>query len=157
MRKVETHSANHRKEQDRVMGFCTVVNCIDGRVQLPVIRHLQIRFNVEHVDSVTEPGANLVLASHADQASVQSILKRVGISVKKHASVGIVLVGHHDCAANPATEKEQQQHLIAGVEFLCLHYRGMPIIGLWVDENWEVKEVVSSEQAAAADAAKRRG
>lgn len=139
------------------MSFCTVVNCIDGRVQLPVIRYLQVRFNVEHVDSITEPGPNLALASQADQASVQSILRRVSISVEKHASVGIALVGHHDCAGNPATDKEQQQHLIAGVEFLRLHYREMPLIGLWVDENLGVEEVVSSEQGAAADAAKRRG
>ena len=38
------------------MSFCTVVNCMDGRVQLPVIRYLQDRIEVLYVDSVTEPG-----------------------------------------------------------------------------------------------------
>lgn len=137
--------------------FCTVVNCMDGRVQLPVIRYLQRRFNVEYVDTITEPGPNLIMASQADRAVVQSILRRVRISVEKHASVGIALVGHHDCAGNPAKEEEQLQHLIDGVAFLQLHYGKIPVVGLWVDANWKVKEVINSEQGAAADAATRRG
>jgi len=95
--------------------FCTVVNCMDGRVQLPVIRYLQRRFNVNHVDTITEPGPNLILANQDDKAGVQSILRRVQISVKKHESVGIALVGHHDCAGNPTQEEEQRKHIIDGV------------------------------------------
>jgi carbonic anhydrase len=137
--------------------FCTVVNCMDGRVQLPVIMYLQRRLNVEYVDTITEAGPNLIMASQADRTVVKSILRRVRISVEKHASVGIGLVGHHDCAGNPAKEEEQLQHLIDGVAFLRLHYGEIPVVGLWVDANWKVKEVVNSEQGAAADAATRRG
>ena len=132
------------------MSFCTVVNCMDGRVQLPASRYLQARFNVDYVDSSTEPGPNLILSSQTDESLVQSILSRISISVEKHASVGIALVGHHHCAGNPATKEEQQQHLIAGVRFL-LQFHEIPIIGLWVDENWEVNEIVSSEQRAGLD------
>ncbi len=88
---------------------------------------------------------------------VQSILRGVRLSVDKHASFCLALVGHYDCAGNPAKEDEQLQHLIDGVAFLRLHYREIPVIGLWVDANWKVKEVVNSEQSAAADAASRRG
>ena len=84
------------------MNFCTVVNCMDGRVQLPVIRYLQDRFNVEYVDSVTEPGPNLLLAERTHEDMVQSILRRIRISVEKHSSVAIALAGHHECAGNPA-------------------------------------------------------
>jgi hypothetical protein len=114
---------------------------MDGRVQLPVIRYLQGRFNVEHVDSVTEPGPNLLLAKKTDEDVVQSILRRIRISVEKHSSVAIALAGHHDCAGNPATQQEQKLHLIAGIEFLRRQYPNTPIIGLWVDEKWEVHEV----------------
>ncbi len=124
--------------------FCTVVSCLDGRVQLPVIRYLQRRFNVAYVDTITEPGTNLILARQEDRDVVQSILRRVCISVEKHASVGIALVGHYDCAGNPAKEEEQLQHLMDGVAFLRHHYGEIPVIGLWVDAHWEVKEVVSS-------------
>ncbi len=69
--------------------FCTVVSCLDGRVQLPVIRYLQRRCNVAYVDTITEPAPNLILARQEDRDVVQSILRRGRISVEKHTSVGI--------------------------------------------------------------------
>ena len=123
------------------MSFCTVVNCMDGRAQLPVIRYLQERFNAEYVDTITEPGPNLVLAKRTDEDLVQSILRRINISVEKHSSVGIALAAHHDCAGNPATQEEQKQHLLAGIEFLNLKYPHIPIICLWVDGDWKVHEI----------------
>ena len=44
------------------MSFCTVISCIDGRVQLPVITYLQNRFGVKFVDNVTEAGPVGVLS-----------------------------------------------------------------------------------------------
>ena len=84
------------------MSFCTVINCMDGRVQLPVIKYLQKRFNAEHVDSITEPGLNLILAKQSNVNIVESVFNRLKISVDKHASVGIAVAGHHGCAGNPA-------------------------------------------------------
>lgn len=125
-----------------IVCFCTAVNCMDGRVQLPVISYLQERFTVEHVDSITEPGPNLILAKRTDEDLVRSILRRIDISVENHKSVGLALAGHHDCAGNPASQEEQKQHLAAGVEFLRLRYPDIRIIGLWVDKHWKVHEIV---------------
>ncbi len=133
------------------MSFCTVINCMDGRCQLPVIKYLCQRFNVDYVDSITEPGPNLILAKQTDKVLIQSILRRVRISVDKHSSVGIAIVGHYDCAGNPAGEEEQHQHIVAAVEFLRAQYPEIPIIGLWLDEEWKIHEVVNSEQGAAPD------
>jgi len=123
------------------VSFCTAVQCMDGRAQLPVIRYLQDRFHVDYVDSVTEPGPNLILAKRSHETLVQSILNRVNISVEKHGSVGIAVAGHHDCAGNPAGREEQKQDIIAAIEFLGNQYRDTPVIGLWVDENWRVHEI----------------
>lgn len=131
------------------MSFCTAVNCMDGRVQLPVITYLQDRFKVEHVDSVTEAGPNLILAKRTHEDEVQSILRRISISVERHSSVAIALAGHHECAGNPVTQQEQKQHLVAGIEFLRHQYRNIPVIGLWVDEKWRIHEIVNREQGAA--------
>ena len=84
------------------MRFCTAINCMDGRVQIPVIQYLKDRFDADYVDAVTEPGPNRILAEDADTRIRQSIDRRVGISVEGHGSVGIAVVGHHDCAGNPA-------------------------------------------------------
>ena len=124
------------------MQFCTVINCIDGRVQLPVIKYLQKRFNVEYVDSITESGINLVLAESEDPVLVRTIIDRVTISVEKHDSVGIAVVGHHDCVRNTASKNDQTIHTKKAIEFLREQYENIKIIGLWVDENWDVHEVV---------------
>lgn len=125
------------------MSFCTVVNCMDGRIQIPVIKYLQKRFNVKYVDSVTEAGPNLILAKRDKKALVNSILSRVQISVEKHGSVGIAVVGHYGCAGNPAPKEEQIVHIQQGVEFVRREYPGLEVIGLWVDENWKVHDIAS--------------
>ncbi len=114
---------------------------MDGRIQLPVITYLQKRFDAKYVDSITEPGPNLILSKQTDSYLVESILKRLKISVEKHKSVGVAVVGHYDCAGNPAKKDEQIQHIEESIRHIRKQYEELEIIGLWVDENWEVNEV----------------
>ena len=130
------------------MGFCTAINCMDGRVQLPVIKYLQERFGAEYVDAITEPGPNLILTEQKDSSLVQSIFKRLVISVEHHDSVGIAVVGHHGCAGNPSSKDDQISQVQQAIHLLRQTYESMPMVGLWVDENWEVHEVVKDESGA---------
>ncbi len=138
-------SSDERWPQERMeMRFCTAISCMDGRIQLPVIRYLQTRFHAKYVDLITEPGPSLILARQTDSGLVKSILARVHISVSNHHSVGIAVVGHHDCAGNPATKDEQVLHIRESVKFARQQYEKSEVIGLWVDENWEVFEIAES-------------
>ncbi len=123
------------------MRFCTAINCMDGRTQLPVITYLKKRFNAEYVDSITEAGPNLILAEGKHNASIQSIHERLRISIDNHHSVGIAVAGHYGCAGNPAPKDEQILHIQQATQILCRQYKAIEIIGLWVDEKWEVCEV----------------
>jgi hypothetical protein len=123
------------------MSFCTVVNCIDGRVQVPVIEYLCKRFDVQFVDSVTEPGVDLLLGDQQDAEAVRSVLDKISISVEKHQSVGIAIAGHYDCAKNPVSEQEHLRQIMKSVEFLSSQYGDLPVIGLWVDAEWTVREL----------------
>ena len=123
------------------MSFYTVVNCMDGRVQLPVISYLRKRFNVMYIDSVTEPGPNLILAQNSEKSVVEQIFKRINISIDNHGSIGIGVVGHFGCAGNPTSEKEQVHHTRNAVKLLKSKFSTIPVIGLWVNEDWEVSEV----------------
>ena len=114
---------------------------MDGRVQLPVIKYLQKRFNVDYVDAITEAGPNLILSEGKNIDSIQGILRRLEISVKKHNSVGIGIVGHHDCAGNPTSQDIQIAQIQKTIKLLRRQYENIDIIGLWVDKNWEVHEV----------------
>ena len=114
---------------------------MDGRTQLPVIKYLQKRFNAKYVDSITEPGPNLILSKQSDSYLVESILARLKISVEKHQSAGVAIVGHYDCARNPAKKDDQIQHIEESIRLIRQQYKKLEIIGLWVDENWEVQEL----------------
>ncbi len=114
---------------------------MDGRVQLPVIKYLQERFGTEYVDTITEPGPNRILSEQSNTELLDSIFARLKISLKNHESIGIAVAGHHGCAGNPTPKDEQNQHTLDAVNFLRQKYPDNEIIGLWVDENWEVHEL----------------
>jgi len=117
------------------------LNCIDGRVQIPVIEWIKRECKVDHVDMITEPGPARVLAEQESAGQVESILKRIDISVEKHDSKGIAVVSHHDCAGNPADEQEKHNHLAQAVRFLRERYPGVTVLALYVDHRWDVKEL----------------
>ena len=123
------------------MSFYTAINCMDGRVQLPVINYLQARFKADYIDSVTEAGPVIYLAEKIDSQQTKSILRRTDISINEHKSTGIAVIAHHDCAGNPADEQTQISQLASALNFLAGHYPNVEIIGLWVDSNFSVKEI----------------
>mgnify|MGYP000894970399 CR=1 FL=1 len=127
--------------------FCTAVNCMDGRVQLPIIAYLRKRFDCEYVDSITEGGPNLILAKQRDDSLVQSILARLRISIENHNSLGIAIVGHYDCAANSESQPTQIAHIQQAARFLKCQYHNLQVIGLWVDKHWIVHEVMEQNHS----------
>jgi hypothetical protein len=131
-----------RKEGAMAHGtFCAVVNCMDGRTQLPVIEYLKQRFNTDFVDSVTEPGPNLIVAERTPPHLFDSIIARLRISTGRHRSKAIALVGHHDCAGNPSNYRSQLAQLSKGIAVLKAEFPDAEIVALWVDEAWAVHEV----------------
>ena len=121
--------------------FGTSVNCMDGRVQVPVIEHMKRKYGVDCVDMVTEAGPIAILSEDPSDEVVQSIRRRVEISVMKHGSRLISVVGHHDCAGNPVDRDTQYQQIRAAMRVVDSWGTGARVIGLWVDENWEVHEL----------------
>jgi len=120
------------------MSFCTAINCMDGRVQTPVIEFLRKRFAAAYVDAITEPGPNAILARNEDADTVASILRRTRISVAQHGSAGIAVVGHDDCAGNPVGRDEQDAQTRAAVALIRREFPDVTVIGLWVDAEWRV-------------------
>jgi hypothetical protein len=121
--------------------FATVINCIDGRTQLPVIDYMRTRFNVDYVDVITEPGPVKVIADQTSVFQINSILQRVLISQEKHGSKYLALVAHHDCAGNPVEKNKQIEQLRRSLDSIPLWGFKGSVVGLWVNENWAVQEV----------------
>ena len=120
------------------MAFSTAINCMDGRVQLPVIDYMMKRFNVEYVDSITEPGPVKILAEQTDPVLLDSIFKRVSISLKKHGSTTVAICAHADCAGNPAEENIQKEQLKKARALLQIKFPSAEIVTLWLDPDWNV-------------------
>jgi hypothetical protein len=121
--------------------FATIINCIDGRTQLPVIDFMKTRFNVEFVDVITEPGPVKAIAEPRNAFQVYSIQQRLTFSQQKHASMHLGVVAHHDCISNPVERDKQIEQLRQSLDYIRLWgFKGV-VVGLWVNENWEVQEV----------------
>lgn len=129
------------------MTFGTVVNCMDGRAQLPVLTYLKERFGVDHVDNITEAGPDRILARRDDPTLVESICRRIEISRTKHGSRQLAIVGHADCGGNPVSAQEHHAQIREAVLFLRGRYPDMCVIGLWLNPAWIVEEVVTESAA----------
>ena len=112
---------------------------MDGRIQRPIQDYLKKSFNVKYVDTITEPGPCKIVAENKDKSAIDSILKRVKISIEVHKSNLVAISGHYDCAGNPCEEEVQKEQIQKSVDYLKNLYPNTEIIGLWVDDNWVVK------------------
>jgi len=123
------------------MSFITAINCMDGRVQEPVIKWLKQQYDVTYVDMITEPGPIKILAEQQPAQLLQSIKDRVDISVNKHGSEKIALITHYDCAGNPVEKDIQMDQLKKARETVSAWDFPVELIGLWVDDNWMVYKI----------------
>ncbi len=122
--------------------FATAINCMDGRVQMPVSEYIRDKYAIDYVDMITEPGPNKILSNNTNKPLIKSIERRVTISVEVHNSKLIAIVGHYDCAGNPADKETQLSHIFASINTIKSWKFKVQVIGLWVDENWRVTTIV---------------
>ena len=122
--------------------FVTAINCMDGRVQLPVINWMRKQYNTDYIDMITEPGPVKILAENAPSFLIDSLRKRVEISVKKHGSTCIAIIGHFDCAGNPVGKETQTEQIKKSLKNVQTWDFPVTAIGLWVDENWIVHRIL---------------
>jgi len=121
--------------------FVTAVNCMDGRVQLPVIEYLKNKYGVDYVDMITEPGPIKFLAENTDSTIVNSIKNRVAISAEKHGSKVLAIVGHDDCAGNPVDRNTQIKQIEKAIELAKTWGLDIDFLKLYVTDKWEVEEI----------------
>jgi len=122
------------------MKFVTCLNCIDGRVQLPVINWIMNNYDVDYVDMITEAGMDGIL-SNKKHSNIDGLLKKIDISLNKHHSSAIFIVGHHDCSGNQVNDKTHKSQIKVAVENIKMICSSAQVIGLWVSSKWTVKKI----------------
>lgn len=139
---MKNHSSGCGKNKKSIYKFATALNCIDGRTHEPVINFLKKNFKISCVDLITEPGIDKTLSENRSNQTICSIKKRAQISVEKHQSKIIAVVGHYDCAGNPGTAKNHFSQVKKAV--VNVHSWGWKttVVGLWINKNFEAKQIM---------------
>lgn len=117
----------------------TCLNCMDGRVQLPVLQWIKANYQVDFVDVITEAGMDNVLSNQED---IKEVLRSINISVNVNKSTRLFVVGHYDCRGNPVEESVHRQEINSSVKRLKEHWPHHEVIGLWVNKSWAVEIVI---------------
>ena len=120
--------------------FGTAINCIDGRVQEPVVKWLRERYYLDYVDAITEPGADKVLALGPAE-EVARLREKARISIARHGSSVIAVVGHHECAASPGSREAHLAQIRQALHVVRLWGFATTVEALWVNEMREVEPV----------------
>lgn len=128
------------------MKFGTVVNCIDGRVQYPVMDYLKRNYNIEFFDAANEAGPIKILTERTEKCRLYSLKEQIMTSLEEHESRFIAVVGHHDCTDNPVDRPEQEAQIEHTLEYLRKAFGSeITYLGLFVNERWEVEEHIKIE------------
>lgn len=124
--------------------FFTSVGCMDGRVQDPIASYGIEKFNALFGDTITEAGLVGLLSNNPSSELLESIKKKVLISVQKHHSKGIVVHGHQECAGNPVEDQVHKENVLkaAGViQSMAPSLEVKPVFVVRSDSGWEVQEL----------------
>ena len=123
------------------MEIGTVINCIDGRVQYPVMDFLKRSYNLTYFDAVTQAGPLKTLTERGDKCILLSLKEQITTSLSVNGSKFIAVVGHHDCRGNPQERKVQEKQIDDALEYLGKAYGDeITYVGLYVNDRWEVEE-----------------
>jgi len=131
---------NGSEKDDIIMQKRAVcLNCIDGRVQVPVMQWIKNNYKMDHVDMVTEPGIDGFLSDKTNP--IDEINRKVRISVEKNNASIIFITGHHDCKGNPVSESVHKEHVLLAVSRVKKEFPEITIVGLWVNSQWKVERL----------------
>ncbi len=117
--------------------FATAINCMDGRVQVPVIDFIKKNYQVDYVDMITLPGPDKLLSEAKDTTKIEEIKRCVEISINKHSSKLLVITGHYDCAGNPVDQKTHLEHIKKAISLIRGWNLEVEIIGVWIGKDWK--------------------
>jgi hypothetical protein len=121
--------------------FGTAINCIDGRTQEPVIDFMKEKYHIDGVDMVTLPGADGIFSSRENTGDIERIRRAVSISIEKHHSSIITVIGHFDCAGNPGDKEHHYEDIRMAVHEVSLWNFDAQVAGYYVNDKLQIEEV----------------
>jgi len=121
------------------MKIITLLSCIDGRFQVPLTEYLLNKYDGYIVDKITYPGMDKVF-SHDFINEQEFIKSSIEISFSR-GSNSIYLMGHSDCTGNVLSDELHLIEVKNSIENLKKLYKGVKVIGLFIDLDYNVIEI----------------
>jgi len=129
-------SSSHNDEMSSKFG--TVINCMDGRIQIPISQWLKVNYNIDNVDTITEHGIVKLFSNSDETAKIKS---KVSLSLEQSNSEIILVSAHHDCEGNQISKDEQILQIKNAVSKIKSWKLTTTVIGIWVNEQFQVEVV----------------
>ena len=98
-------------------------------------------YAAKYVDTITEAGPCKILADNNNEISVNSIIERVEISIRKHKSKLIAISGHHDCAGNPVSREVQIEQLSIASQRIRAKYPECQVNAVYINDRWQCEDL----------------
>jgi hypothetical protein len=97
--------------------------------------------NIDGVDMVTFPGVDGIFSNEDHSEEIALIRRAVSISIQKHGSKIIAIVGHYDCAGNPGAREYHYMHIRKAMHEVSSWDLHADVVGMYVNDKREIEEV----------------
>ena len=132
--------------KDIEIRYCTVLTCMDGRIQRPMMDYLASAYGYGRPDTITDAGPVKALADISDTAYFDRICERVDISVHEHGSRHIFIAGHHECAGNPVSREVQIEQLNVASRRIEARYPECQVNTIYINAQWQCEALDYQEK-----------
>ncbi len=129
--------ANIMKNRARNFKFATAINCIDGRVQLPVAEFIKKNYAVEYVDMITVPGPDKVLSACRNMYEIGSLKDKLLFSYNNRDSKLIFIISHYGCLGNPSVKNVHLKQLRIAMKKVKKWCAQAKVYGIWINKEWK--------------------
>ena len=113
----------------------TLVNCIDGTVQLPAIEYAKKIWNVEWVDVITDAAPERILSEAKGLEKADHIHDNIEASLCNQIKKRLAIVSHSDCDINTASDWKKIKMLRRAIEHLKSKHTDAEVMGIWINNE----------------------
>jgi hypothetical protein len=118
--------------------FGTAINCMDGRIQIPINQWLKTNYDIDNVDTITEHGIVKLFSNSEEIAKIKS---KVSLSIEQSNSKIILVSAHHDCEGNLISKDSQVSQIKHAVCAIRSWGLTATVVGIWVNEQLQVEVI----------------
>lgn len=113
----------------------TLVNCIDGTVQVSAIDFVRKIWNVQWVDVVTDGAPERILSDAKCGGQADHIHTNIETSLCDQRTQRLAIAAHSGCDINEEPDDRKIEMLRLAVNHLKHRYTNAQVIGIWIDHK----------------------